>query len=187
MSTMKEFALSNIGRLVLIGAVVLVAGGAITAVTNESSSNGFEQVVAEAIKQYSEAPYTIAALPSNETDPFVNARALPASWSSQTGCPAGSRATPNGGCWSLIIDANGVNITTPRWAQDQCLTITKALRPDVHRRIRFFGIAVDGEASLTNAVDLSTVNAELRKATVSTLGNTRCLNTTTNQISVIIQ
>jgi hypothetical protein len=183
----KQLIFANLGNVLIGILTVLAAAGIYLWIYNESTADGVTSVVSQAITQYPQWPYTTAALPATETDSFAASRAMPADWTATVGCPAGSRATPNRGCWSLVIDASGINLIFPRWTQDQCLAIMKSVNPDILRRIRFVSVARDGDASQTNAVDLSTVNAEMRKPTMTTLGNTNCRNAADNQIAFVIQ
>lgn len=182
----KELSLARMAILAMILAAIVMVGGMMTSIFNIGASDSIEYIVSEASKQYPEWPYTANTLPFNDTNSFANSRAISANWASEQGCPSGSRATPTSGCWSLIIDANGVNLIFPKWTRDQCLTHTNNLRPDTHRRIRYVGVANDGDGSLTNAVDLSTVLPNVRGATVRDLGKSLCRDAFNNQITVIL-
>lgn len=185
---LKEFLASNIGRIVLIAVVIAIAGGIIASILNEGVANAVEQISSEVVKQYPEAPYTAAALPAPLTDAFANLRAVPGSWNTQGTCNTGSRATPSGGCWTLVVDAAGLlNFIVPGNSQADCLSIAKAVRPDVLRRLTMASVNEDGANSTANALNLSTVLPQLRGAALNDLAAANCQNTTTNQWALIFR
>lgn len=167
--------------------VVAAVGATATGIFNDGTADGVNVIVTELSKQYPEAPYTAAALPANITNSFANTLAIPAAWSAQGTCAAGSLQSPSGGCWSAIINADGIHAVFPGYGRDQCLVLTSQVRPDVHRRISSVGIAPDGSATLTNSIVVSSVAAELRRAAVQDFGKANCQNTATNQIAFVIR
>jgi hypothetical protein len=182
-SFMSARALAAAGLVFTLAAV----GAMATGIFNDGTADGVNAIVTEIGKQYPEAPYTAATLPANVTDSFANSLAIPAAWGAQGDCAAGSRQSPSGGCWSIIIQTNGIHAVFPGYSRDQCLTLTSQVRPDVHRRITFVGIAPDNSATLTNSVAISSIAAELRRAAVQDFGKTNCLPTATNQLAFVIR
>lgn len=184
----KEFLVTNIGRIATILVVLVVGGALITSIFNEGVGNAVEQIASEVVKQYPEAPYTAAALPATLTDAFANLRAVPGSWNNQGLCPAGSRQTPNGGCWSLLVDAAGMlNLIFPGFSRSECLSIAKSIRPDVIRRLAMVSIGVDGANAQAGAVNLFAVNPELRGATINDTAAAQCRDTVTNQWALVFR
>ena len=172
----------------LLGIVALIAyGGSITNIWNNSGATGVQAIVAQVSEAYPAFPYTTNTLPSTETDSFVALQSIPRDWRAQGTCPAGARQSPNKGCWSLIIDAVGINFFLPRLPQDLCLKITSALDPTVYKKVVAVAVNTDGDSSLTGAVDLTAMNASVRPAAVATLGRNNCRDAVNNQLVLTMQ
>lgn len=183
----RSFLLVLLGSAILAIVAVLSFSGVITNIWNNSDATGVQAIVAQVSEAYPAFPYTSNTLPSTETDSFVALQSIPRNWRAQGTCPAGSRQSPNRGCWSLIIDGVGINLFLPRFSQDQCLKITSQLDPAVYKKVVAVAVNKDGDSSLTGAVDLTAINASVRPAAVATLGRNSCRDATDNQLVLTMQ
>lgn len=185
---MERSTLLAIFVYTLIGLLfAVVFGGVIYNQYNNADASGVQAIVAQVSEAYPAFPYTSNTLPSTETDSFVALQSIPRNWRAQGTCPAGSRQSPSRGCWSLVIDAVGLNLFIPRLTQDQCLKFTGVLDPTVYKKIVAVAVNRDGDSSLTGATDLTTINASMRAAAVATLGRNSCRDATDNQLVLTMQ
>lgn len=183
----RGFLLALLGGAMVGIVAILSFSGVLTNIWNNADATGVQAIVAQVSEAYPAHPYTTNTLPSTETDSFVALQSIPRNWRAQGNCLAGSRQSPNRGCWSLVIDAIGINFFLPRLSQDQCLKITSQLDPAVYKKVVAVAVNTDGDSSLTGAVDLTAINASVRPAAVATLGRNSCRDAVNNQLVLTMQ